>query len=245
MPFIAVLHLAVAIFFINHAYKTGRPQYWYFILLSLPLVGSIAYVCFELLPELGQTRRGREVKQGISDLIAPDREFKRLHEEAKTTDSVEAKQALAAECERKGMWREAIQLYASAAQGMYADDPVLLTGLARAHLANGTARTALDILERLRAAHPDLDSQDAHLAYARCLEELGRIGEAETEYKELSAYYIGLEARTRYGLILLKQGRPEQARAMFETVVRASQARGVVLSDGDKTWLKVARSNLA
>lgn len=244
MPFIAVLHLIVAIFFINHAYRTGRPQFWYFILLSLPLVGSLAYVFFELVPEMGDTRRGREVKRGITDIIAPDREFKRLHEEARTTDTVETKQALAEECERKGMWREAIQLYTSAAQGMYAGDPGLLTGLARAHLANGTARTAMEVLDRLRAAHPDLDHQEAHLTYARCLEELGRTTDAEAEYRALSAYYIGLEARTRYGLILQKKGQPEKARELFEQVVRASQARGIVLSDTDKKWLKVARSNL-
>lgn len=244
MPFIAVLHLIVAIFFINHAYRTGRPQFWYFILLSLPLVGSLAYVFFELVPEMGDTRRGREVKRGITDIIAPDREFKRLHEEARTTDTVETKQALAEECERKGMWREAIQLYTSAAQGMYAGDPGLLTGLARAHLANGTARTAMEVLDRLRAAHPDLDHQEAHLTYARCLEELGRTTDAEAEYRTLSAYYIGLEARTRYGLILQKKGQPEKARELFEQVVRASQARGIVLSDTDKKWLKVARSNL-
>ena len=244
MPIIAILHLLLAIYFINHAHRTGRPQYWYFILLSLPLVGSLAYVFFELIPEMGDTRRGREVKQGITDIIAPDREFHRRAEQAKTTDAVETKQALAEECERKGMWREAIQLYATAAQGMYADDPGLLTGLARSHLANGTARTAIEVLERLRAAHPDLDHQDAHLTYARCLEELGRNAEAEEQYRALSATYIGLEARTRYGLVLQKKGQPEKARDLFEQVVRASTARGVVLSDDDKKWLKVARSNL-
>lgn len=244
MPIIAALHLLLAIFFINHAHRTGRPQIWYFILLAMPLVGSLAYVCFELVPEMGETRRGREVRQGLTDIIAPDREFKRLHAEARTSDTVGSKQALAAECERKGMWTEAIQLYSAAAQGMYADDPGLLTGLARAHLANGTARSALDVLERLRAAHPDLDHQEAHLTYARCLETLGRTAEAEAEYEELSTYYTGLEARTRYGLILLKKGEPEQARAIFQSVVRASEARGVVLSETDKSWLKVARSNL-
>ncbi len=244
MPLLLLLELLVAVFLVNHVRQTGRPQYWYFIILAIPVVGPLAYLFFELLPELGDTRRGREAKRGIGDLIAPDREFNRLHDQAKTADTVETKQALAEECERKGMWREAIQIYTMAAQGIYADDPGLLTGLARAHLANGTARTALEVLERLRAAHPDLDHQEAHLTYARCLEELGRNGEAEMEYRSLSAYYIGLEARTRYGLALLKKGQPEQARGLFEQVVRASTARGVVLSDDDRKWLKVARSNL-
>ena len=126
MPIIGLLHVFVAITFALHAMRTGRPQYWLFILLMVPFVGSIAYVCFELLPELSNTRKAREVKRGISDLIALDRDFHRLHEDAKTRDSVDAKQALAEECERKGMWKDAIRLYQAAAQGLYADEPRLI-----------------------------------------------------------------------------------------------------------------------
>ena len=154
MPIIAILHLLVAIFFMNHAYRTGRPQYWYFVLLSLPLVGSIAYVCFELLPEAGHTRRGREVKRSITDILAPDRDFHRLHDEASTRDTVETKQALAQECERKHMWEEAARLYDAAARGMYANDVGLLVGLARAQLNGGDAERAMATLDRLRAAQP-------------------------------------------------------------------------------------------
>lgn len=244
MPIIAILHLLVAIFFMNHAYRTGRPQYWYFVLLSLPLVGSIAYVCFELLPEAGQTRRGREVKRGISDILSPDRDFHRLHDDAKSRDTVDTKQSLAQECERKGMWEEAERLYEAAAQGIYAEDTPLLVGLARAQINGGDAPRAMATLDRLRAAHPDLDDQDAHLIYARCLETLGRIADAEAEYSHLSGYYVGLEARTRYAQFLERNGNAPKARELFEQVVRASSARAIVLTEADRLWLKVARDNL-
>ncbi len=244
MPIIAILHLLVAIFFINHAYRTGRPQYWYFVLLSLPLVGSIAYICFELLPEAGQSRRGREVKRGITDIVAPDRAFHRLHDEARSRDTVDTKQALALECERKSMWEEAARLYQAAAQGIYAHDTPLLVGLARSQLNGGDAERALGTLEMLRAAHPELDDQDAHLIYARCLEDQGRIADAESEYSQLSGYYIGLEARTRYAQFLQRNGHSEKARDLFDSVVRASTARGIVLTDADKIWLRIARENI-
>ncbi len=244
MPLIGLLHIFVAVSLGIHAMRTGRPQYWLMILLMVPLVGSIAYVCFELIPELGQTRRAREVKRGLADIVSPDREFHRLHEDAANRDSVEAKQSLAEECERKGMWKEAITLYHAAAQGVYANDPVLLTGLARALLGNGAAQTALTTMERLRDAHSDLDNQDAHLVYARCLEDLGRVEDAKDEYENLAGYYIGLEARTRYALLLTKTGQPERAKQLFDSVLKASSARGVVLSDADRGWLRVAKSNI-
>ncbi len=244
MPLIVMLDLLVALFLMNHVRETGRPQYWYFIILAIPVVGSIAYVCFELIPDMGNTRRGQKVTRGIADILSPDREFDRLHDAAKTTGSVETKRALAAECERKGMWEEAIRLYEAAAQGMYAEDPPLLVGLARSQLNGGDAQRAMETLDKLRAAHPELDDQDAHLIYARCLEDQGRIAGAEAEFSRLSGYYVGLEARTRYALFLQRNGNPEKARELFGSVVRASAARGVVLTDADKIWLRTARENI-
>jgi hypothetical protein len=244
MPLLGFLHLAIALFFMNHAYRTGRPQYWMFVLIALPLFGSIAYVMFEILPELGQSRRGRDVKKSIADVVAPDREFNRLHEEAKTRDTVETKKALAKECERKGMWEDARKLYEVAAQGLYADDASLLSGLARAELNCGDPEKALDTLKRLRAVHPDIKDQEAHLTYVRCMDDLGHVAEAETEYSALTRYYVGLEARTRYAQFLQKNGGEQKARALFEEVVRASNVQGVVLTDQDRIWLKTARDEL-
>ncbi|MEQ1672567.1 MAG: tetratricopeptide repeat protein [Hyphomicrobium sp.] len=243
MPLIGLMHLVIGVGFAVHAMRTGRPQYWMYILLFVPLIGSIAYVLLELLPEMAQTRRAQKVKGDVADLIHPHREFNRRIEAARV-DTVETKLALAEECERKGMWDEAIRLYQAAAQGIYASDGQLLTGLARAQLNCGDAPAAIDTLNRLRAADPDGSYPEAHLIYARCLEDLGRLTEAEAEFQAIAAYYVGLEARTRYALLLVRNGNVAKARPLFEEVVRASNARGVVITDADRDWLKVAKANL-
>jgi hypothetical protein len=244
MRLIALAHILIGIGFASHAITTGRPHYWIYIIMLLPGVGSLAYVLFELLPDLAYTRRGRAVVGGIDDIVDPNREWRRRFEEAQRTDSVDTKLALAEECERKAMWAEAISLYETAAKGVFAEDQAVLFGLARAQLGAGDAKLAEATLDRLRAAHPDLQHQEAHLLYARTLEEQGRLDEAKDEYEALAGYYVGLEARTRYGLLLLKTGSPEKAHAMFDSVMRASKTRGIVLTDNDCKWLKTAKANL-
>jgi hypothetical protein len=243
MPLIGLAHLLIAITLASHAIKTGRPQFWIFILMFLPGVGSVAYVLLELLPGLAHTRRGQAVAGGIDNLIDPHREFRRRREEAERTDSVDTKLALAEECERKAMWSEAIALYETAAKGIFADDSAVLLGLARAQFGSGNAKAAEATLDRLREAHPNLTHQDGHLLYARALEAQGRLAEAEEEYQALAGYYAGLEARTRYGLLLLKTGNPVRAAGVFETVLRAGSVRGIVLTPADREWLKVAKAN--
>lgn len=239
-----LLHILIAVGLAIHAMKTGRPQWWLFILLLVPLIGSIAYVIVELLPSMFRTRGARKVASNIGTMIDPDKEWRERVKQAELVDSVDAKRALAEECERKGMWDEAIRLYTAAASGIFADDPAVLTGLARAELGGGDAPAALATLDKLRETHPESRSQEANLLYARALEATGHIDEALEEYEAVSRYYAGFEARSRFGLLLLKRGRVAEARQLFQDVVRASSAKPVAITPTDKEWIRVAKANL-
>jgi hypothetical protein len=238
-----LLHLLIAVGLAIHAMKTGRPQWWLFILLLVPGIGSLAYVAIELIPSMFRTRSARKVRTNLGTMLDPDKEWRERVRQAELVDSVDAKRALAEECERKGMWDDAIRLYETAATGIFADDPAVLTGLARAQLGRGDATSALSTLDKLREIQPD-SRQEPHLLYARALEATGHVDEALKEYEAVSRYFAGFEARARYGLLLLKQGRASQARDMFMEVVRASSARPVAIAPGDKEWIRIAKANL-
>lgn len=244
MPLLGMLQLLVAIGLAYHAYQTGRPSFWMFVLIFVPVVGSVAYFIFELLPEFANSRRARKVAGDFRTVVDPDREWRKLSLQAEETDSVGAKLKFAEECERKGMWPEAIKLYRQALQGIFTDDPEILRRLARAQLGSGEPSLALETLDRLRSAHPNYQNQDGHLTYARSLEAQGRLREAETEYRSLSDYYIGMEARARYALLLQKMEEPLLAKRLFEQIVKASKARGIVLSPDDREWVRLAQKNL-
>ncbi len=244
MPTAGLLHIVIAVGLAIHAMKTGRSQWWLFILLLVPLLGSIAYVLVEIVPALLNSGGARAMKNNIGTMLDPNKEWRERAEQAELVDSADAKKAFAEECERKGMWKDAIRLYEKAATGVFVDDPVLLLGLARAHLGDGDANSSLAIFDKLRAAHPDSQNQEAHLLYARALEESGHIADALDEYKQVSRYYAGFEAKARYGLLLLKQGQTGAARELFQDVIRGSSVRPVVITPADKEWIKVARANL-
>jgi hypothetical protein len=238
-----IVHLVIAVALAVHAMKTGRSQWWLFILLLVPLIGSIAYVVIELIPAIFRSHGARKMRGAVGTALDPDKEWRERARQAELVDSVDAKRAFAEECEKKGMWSEAIRLYEAAATGIFADDPAVLTGLARAQLGIGDAEAALATLHKLEETHAHR-SQEAHLLLARALEAAGSTDEALAEYGEVSRYYAGFEARARYGMLLLKQGRVAQAREMFMEVVRASSARPVAMAPGDKEWIRIAKANL-
>lgn len=238
------IYLIIAVGLAVHAMKTGRSPWWLFILLFLPFIGSIAYVAIELVPAMFSTHGARKVRGEIGAMLDPDKELRERAAQAELVDSVDAKRALAEECEKRGQWQEAIRLYQAAATGIFADDPAVLLGLARAQLGSGDALACLETLHKLEEVQGGLRNQEAHLLLARALEATGHTDEALAEYEEVSRYYAGFEARSRYALLLLKQGRAQQAQVLFREVVRASSTRPVAITPADKEWIRIAKTNL-
>jgi hypothetical protein len=239
-----VLYLLIAVGFAVHAMKTGRPFWWLYIILFVPIAGWLAYIAIELLPSMFHSHGAQKVRSNIGTMLDPNKEWRERVRQAELVDSADAKRALAEECEKRGLWDDAIRLYRAAGTGIFADDPTLLAGLARAQLGSGDAAAALDTLHKLQELQPNLRNQEAHLLLARALEGAGHTGDALQEYDAVSRYYAGFEARSRYALLLLKQGRAQQARDLFQQVVRASKARPVVVTPADKEWIRVAKTNL-
>ncbi len=149
------IYLIIAVGLAVHAMKTGRSPWWLFILLLLPFIGSLAYVAIELVPAMFGTRGARQVRSEIGTMLDPDKEWRERVAQAELVDSVDAKRARAEECENRGQWQEAIRLYKAAATGIFADDPAVLLGLARAELGSGDAPAARRSLTSQQLSHTD------------------------------------------------------------------------------------------
>ncbi len=62
--------LLLDITLIYHAAKTGRLQPWAFIILMVPLVGSLAYICVELVPEWFSAREVGRLDEALEEYHA-------------------------------------------------------------------------------------------------------------------------------------------------------------------------------
>ena len=103
MP-IAIISLIIQIALVVHIVKTGRNMTWVFIVIFVPLVGSIAYFIVELLPELSGTRTARSLKRNISEAVDPNKDFKSASQRLALADTVQNSMTLAAECLARGKY---------------------------------------------------------------------------------------------------------------------------------------------
>lgn len=244
MPIVAVAGYLVQLALILHVVRSGRSYYWIYILLLAPGLGGLVYFIAEILPEMLGTRGARHAMTNAKRTFNPEGEYRALAEELDTADTVENRRRLAEECLRLGKVEQAVSLYKTALVGIHKDDANLMHGMARAYFAAGDFVGCAQTLEALKAANPKYESAEAHLLYARALEGQGRRDEALHEYDAVSRYFAGAEARCRYALLLRQAGHAQQARQLFEEVVRAIDKAGGPFKRAQREWYDIARQNL-
>lgn len=249
MPYIlAALVIAVQIYFIIHVFRTRRPYWWAFIILSFPILGSIIYVLVEVMPGSQQERAAHKAVKNVVKAFQPDAELKRRAEELEVCGSIDNKLALAEECEHAGMLDEAVKLYDSALSGPYANDANIRMRLANALLrgeANTTsAARSLAIVRDIQSSDPGFRVAEMALLEARGLAATGDRLAAASRYEGLLKDTVGLEVRTRYGMLLRELGHTKQAEEVLQGVVDHAK-RFNIQHARELEWLDVAKRTLS
>jgi hypothetical protein len=235
------LILLVQIACLIHAGRTGRPYFWFMIILFVPGLGVLAYLAVEVIPSLLRGRAAARLSRTVSASVDPTRQYRALARAVETVPSVANFRALAEECVRLGRYDEAIELYKSALTGMHETEPGAMLGLAMAEFQKGDAGAAGATLDRLFAANPDFSSAEADLLTARILEARGRLPEALTAYERLYATYPGEEAKGRMALLLEKTGAEQRARAIFAEIRKSVERGPAFYRRAQREWYEIAR----
>jgi hypothetical protein len=241
---IPILSIAIQAGLIVHVIKTGRNMLWIWAIALLPLVGSLAYAVVEILPELLRGGTARRAKSGVRRMLDPDRNLRQATAEVEISGNVDARRRLAEELFERGQYDAAIDVYRGGLKGIFEHDPTLLLGLARAQFGRQDFAAARATLERLTAHNPDFKSADAELLYARTLEELGALEEAERVYAALAPGYPGAEARVRYGLLLKKRGKLPEAQRVLKDLMDGAKLGPAHYRKAQAEWLERARREL-
>ncbi len=219
------LHIAVAIFFAIHAVRHGRNNYWLFILLAFPFLGSVVYFFAEYLPEVRHTRMARKVVGAVTALIDPGRELREARADFERTPSVDHRARLADALLGTGDAAEAVEHYRQCVAGHYARDAKLRAGLARALFIAGQPREAVSTLRALFADEPERYTDANALLLARALAQVDQT-EALIAFEQALQRHPTTETRCAYGLYLASLGRDAQARTLLEHALRDGRLSG-------------------
>jgi hypothetical protein len=196
------------------------------------------------LPEWFGSAQGQHARRRVVSTLDPERHYRLLTDQLELTDTIANRAALAEECLLLGKFAEAKRHYEHVLALPMGDDAIYAFGKARAEFGMGHPQEAVGTLDALRRRWPDYQSAEGHLLYARALEESGRIEDALTEYQAVANYYPGAEARVRYGLLLQKSDRHDEARAVLSEVLGQLKRAPAYVKRAQAEWIALAEKTL-
>ncbi len=240
MPLIGGLVVLIQFCFAFHAFKTGRPYWWIFVIMAFPVMGCVLYYFVEVFPGSREHRKANKAARALARVLQPDADLKKRAEELEICGSVDNKLALAGECMNHQMYAEAMKLYESCLGGAYATDGNIQFGLARAAVEAKEWDKAAAALARLKSDAPKTRPLEARLLEARVLEGRGQTDAALAAMRELIPAFVGLEARYRYAELLMRLGNSEAAMEMFNEVLKHARRFASSIEEEER-WVSAAK----
>jgi len=248
MFFLYLLSGALSLGLIVHCIKTGRNTIWVYVLVVLmtivPFLGPAIYVAAEILPDLLGSRSSQRAMRGLRTTLDPEGNLRRFENEMNVTGNVAARQKYADELVRLGRASEALPIYQTCLTGLFAEDPKLLLGYARAQFEAGDATGARKTLDDLIQKNPDFKSADGHLLYARALELEGDLEKALSEYATLAGYFPGAEAGVRYARLLIRSDQRPLAQETLKALLDRARFAPAHYRKAQREWLDEAHREL-
>lgn len=244
MPFF-ILSILMQVALVVHILKSGRDTKWIWIVVMLPLAGSIAYLLLEVLPDLSNTRAGREAGKKVKSVVNPNKEINQAAKQFSMSDTVENSMKLAEECFNKGLYSDAQSLYSKCLKGAHDSDPYIMYGLAKSFFELGEYESVKTTLDNLIESNPKYKNADAHLLYAKTLEKLNEVAAALDEYEALHGYFPGPEASFYYAKFLKRQNLNEKSKAVFQQIIDTADHSGKHYNTLHKEYVKNSKRELS
>lgn len=244
MPFLGILAIVANVICCWHVVKSGRERYWFAIILGFPGLGALIYFLSEMLSDLPQTMAARKMRRagrGLARSVNPDKYIKDLVEELAETDSLENRRRLAQAYQEVNRHDEALAIYEKCIRGPHGGDSGLALEYARALYLAGRYRESRELLEGLSGRMMERRHAEKDFLLAMIAEKTGSVDEAMKRYEALERSMPGEEVRCRYAMLLLENGRKQEAGELFRKILQNARRSPRYYRKMQRPWIETAR----
>lgn len=201
-----------------HSIRRGNQQKWIWIIVFLPLIGSLAYIFTEIV----KRRHVSDLQSKVTTLVNPKGRISDLEKQFKFSPTFTNRVALADAYLENGMTERAIELYEQSLEGVFKDNEHVIKQLIHAYYSVNRFEDIVKIAPKVRNGM-NFSKTQTNLLYAFALEKTGDLAQLEKEFKAMNHRYTNYEARYRYGDFLLRQNRKEEAALIFYDIMEEGQ----------------------
>ena len=219
-----------------HIWKTGRPYYWFFVIIFLPVVGSIVYI----LTQMVQKREVEQIQKELTSVINPTKKINDLKAQLEFADTFQNRVNLADALLEQGNYQEAIAHYRDALSGNFSNDVYVKIQLIRAFHAQGERQWIIQEAESIKT-HPDFMKSSASFYYGLALDASGNSEAAQAYFDNIDRRYSNYPERVQLAAHYSDKGHIDKAIEILDEVLAEGATMGRDSSKLHRSALAEAR----
>ncbi|MDF3023053.1 MAG: uncharacterized protein K0R10_414 [Alphaproteobacteria bacterium] len=244
MPVLLILTVLVQVLFAVHVHRTGRSTYWMYLIMMVPVMGCLIYFVIEVLPEVIRGPTGKHARKSFLSMLDPEKDFRDAKYAFDTAPTVANRIHLAQLLIARGEHDAVIALLKPALTNHFADDILLLEGLAYAYYDKGDYSGTLEYIQKI-FERDEAEPQDyIKLLRARAHIALFDFTVAEEQLNDLVRFFTGEEARITLAQLQTRMGKHAEARAIYEDIVTRAKHSPKYYQKTERHWIAMAQAAL-
>lgn len=222
-----------------HALRKNLHQKWIWLIVFLPVVGSLIYIFTEMF----NRRQVQHVQTNLFSVLNPGGQISKLEERLRFSDTFNNRIALADAYLANKQTDKAVKLYEGSLTGAFTENEHVRGQLSLAYFALNRFEDVVNMASKI--VHlPQFTKSRVHVIYALSLAYCGEEEKAEKEFKQMNGQFANYEARYNYGIFLEKAERKEEAIQQFNQILHESTHLSPREKASYREWFQLSREAL-
>ncbi len=222
-----------------HCVRRGTQQKWIWLIIFLPVIGSLVYIFTEMF----SGRDVQKVQSGVGAVFNPSGPIRKLEENLRFSDTFANRTALADAYLQAGQTTKAIELYEASLEGNFAENEYVLSQLIIAYFQVKRYEEIIPVAKKIYKL-PQFARSRPHVLYATALGYTGQTEQAEKEFSLLKSRFSNYEARYQYGLFLDREGRTGEAVQLLSDMLKETSHLSGPEKRNNRNWFALAKNEL-
>lgn len=207
------LIVALQAYCIYHAYKNRKPYYWYFLILFIPLLGSLIYIITQVYNKTDADK----IQNEVTSIINPTKKIKDLEQQIEFVDTYTNRIALADAYYQNGDLPNAVVNYKKTLEDTVQDELYAREQLVLCYFQLKDYGAVVEHAEVIKPKSLFKGSKQ-QFCYGMALKELGKVEEAEVELKQIDRPYSNYAERLVLANFFIENNRAEEGKELLEEI---------------------------
>lgn len=185
----------------------------------------------------------QNVSAGVSSILNPGGNVKKLERQLQFADTFQNRVQLADAYLGTGQVQKAVSLYEKSLTGNFSENEHILQQLILAYYDEQRFNDVITAAGKIYK-QPQFNRSRAHIYYALSLEKTGNLQKAEEEFKKLGGYFSQYEARYQYAKFLQRHQRQGEADKLLKEMLGEESHLGPIEKRDNRYWLNMVKQEL-